>query len=107
MPLIAGVMVALLAQEAEAVSKGVRQLIELQEQDGSWRTEIGESREPGMRIAVTALCIHALLASDPSPASVEAAKRGLDFIRSNLDSLDGPFDANPQFNFNIWGVALG
>jgi hypothetical protein len=94
-------------QEAEAVGKAARFLVESQEQDGSWRTEIGESREPGMRIAVTALCAHALLAADPSPVSVESARKGLAFIRANLDALDGPFEANPSFNFNSWGVCFG
>ena len=107
MTLFAGVILLLAGQEAEAVSKGVKVLVQLQDQDGSWSTEIGESREPGMRIAVTALCVHALLASDPSPAALEPARKGLAFIRENLDSLDGPFDANPDFNFNAWGVCLG
>jgi len=108
MVLISGLVAALLVgQEAEAVAKGVRFLVESQDQDGSWSTEIGESREPGMRIAVTAMALHALLAAEPSPASVDSVKKGLAFIRGNLDSLDGPFEANPQFNFNIWGVSLG
>ena len=102
--LIAGL---LLGQEAEAVSKGVRYLIEKQDQDGSWYTEIGESREPGMRIAVTALCAHALVAADQGPASLESVRKGIAFIKANLDALDGPFDVNPQFNFNPWGVSLG
>jgi hypothetical protein len=105
--LTAAISALLFCQEAESVSKGVRHLVESQEQDGSWRTGIGESQEPGMRIAVTALCLHALLAADASPASIEPVKKGLAFILENLDSLDGPFDANPQFNFNIWGVGLG
>ena len=108
MTLMAATLAALLlGQEAEAVSKGVRHLVENQEQDGSWRTGIGESQEPGMRIAVTALCIHALLGGDTSAATMESVRKGLAFIRENLDALDGPFDANPQFNFNIWGVGLG
>ena len=108
MMLLPAFMAAVLfPQEAEAVSKGARHLVESQDQDGSWSTGIGESREPGMRIAVTALCIHSLLAAEPAPAALESVKKGLAFIRDNLDSLDGPFDANPQFNYNIWGVGLG
>src|SRR6185295_7972796 len=102
----AAVLALLVGQESQAVAKGARFLVENQDKDGSWYPEIGEGREPGMRIAVTAIALHALLAADPSPASIESVRRGFAFIRENLASLDGPFEVNPQFNFNPWGVCF-
>jgi len=104
--IFAAILALLVGQEAQAVTKGAHYLVESQDRDGSWYPEIGEGREPGMRIAVTALCMHALVASDPSAPSIESARRGLAFIKENLNSLDGPFEVNPQFNFNPWGVCF-
>jgi hypothetical protein len=107
MTIIVFTLLIVLPQEGEAVRKGVRFLVESQDRDGSWSADIAETREPGMRIAITAVCLHALAVSDPSAALVEPAKKGLGFIRQNLNALDGPFEANPDFNFNAWGVSFG
>lgn len=93
--------------EPDAIRAGVKHLLEAQQEDGSWKAEIGESAEPGMRIAVTALCMHALARSAGPEEASTPLRRGLAFIEKNLDALDGPFESNPQFTFNPWGVAFG
>jgi hypothetical protein len=100
------------AQEAdaqrEAVQRGVEYLLKSQLEDGSWRNELGESQEPGMRVAITAMCMNALLRWSAKDERTQAAvARGLAFIRKNVGALDGPFSVNPQFNFNAWGTAYG
>jgi hypothetical protein len=116
-PVLAAVVLLALAQatpaqEADAqrtaIQRGVEYLLSSQLRDGSWGNELGESREPGMRVAITAMCMNALLRWSPGDErTVTATARGLEFVRKNVSALDGPFVLNPQFNFNSWGTSFG
>lgn len=95
------------AVEDDLVQRGLTFLLDAQQPDGSWRIELGESKEAGMRIAITAICMDALSRHPDNERCGEALRRGLEFIRKNVKALDSPFDVNPTFNFNLWGMAFG
>lgn len=94
------------AAVTSAIEKGVAFLLKDQRPDGGWASREYVMSSPGHVMAITAVACDALLASTQSDDAVEAAGKGVEFLRKNAEGLNGAV-LNDGFDFKAWGAAYG
>jgi hypothetical protein len=97
----------------EAIHRGVAYLLKTQNKDGSWgspRWSGGVDVDPvpgafhSFDVAVTALCLEALLDAGDTPALKKAREKAEEYLTANLPKLRR---ADPGNLPNVWGYCYG